>query len=118
MSVTSSRVVQIEFSGDVDQNVINSSLDNIDSPGQTIITTLSSGNNVVSPPAVDGVTVTGLTIIPPSANETLITLKGASYDAGIPLHLTDPTSLGVGSGFSTFVMAVDDDLAGVRLIWS
>jgi hypothetical protein len=118
MSISSSRTIQVEFSGDVTQEVIQSSLVNDVSPGQTQILTLAEGDNTITPPSVSGIVVTGLTIIPPSANEVLITLKGAGNDEGIPLHPTDPTSLGLYSGFSTFVMNADEAVAGVRLVWS
>ncbi len=118
MSITSSRIVQIQFSGDVTSEIIQSALDNIVSPAEPVITTLSIGNNTISPPVVSGIIVTGLTIIPPAGNVNIITMKGVAGDSGIPLHVTDPTSLALDAGFSSLVLSVGIAVVGVRLIWS
>lgn len=118
MSVTSTRTLQIGFSGDVSYQQPFSAADNDTSPGQIDIITLTVGNNAINPPVVSGVVLTALTIIPPSANPNVITLKGVSGDTGIPLHLTDPTSIGLDTSFTSLVLNVATEVDGVRLIWS
>ncbi len=118
MSITSNRTIQIQFSGDVTTEVILSALDNIISPGQIDIVSLILGNNTISDPVVSGFTATGLTIIPPSGNTSLITLKGVAGDTGIPLHLTDPTSLALDPTFISLVLNAAAVIVGVRLIWN
>lgn len=117
MSITSSRTIQVQFSGDVTQQVIISALDNIKSPGESDIVTLFIGGNTISPPTVSGIVVTSLTIIPPAANTSLMTLKGDFADVGIPLHLTDPTSLSLDTTFSSLIINAVTQINGVRLIW-
>lgn len=119
MSVIASRSIQIAFSGDVQLGPQNfSAADNSTSYGQEDLVTLSSGNNTITPPSVTGITFVALTIIPPSANANLITLKGVNGDTGIPLHKTDPTSIGLDSSFTTLVLNAAAQINGVRLIWS
>lgn len=118
MSVTSSRTIQIQFSGDNNLALIQSALDNISSPGETLITTLLVGNNTLTPPVITGIVVRGLTIIPPAGNTTVITVKGANGDSGIPIHVTDPFSIGLDAGFSSLVLSVGTQVNGVRVIWS
>lgn len=118
MSNTSSRNVQIEFSGDVSTNIIQSALDNPVSPAALELVSLSSGNNTITAPVVSGIIVTGLTIIPPAGNVNLITLKGVNGDTGIPLNLVDPTTIALDSTFVSLVLNAADAIVGVRLIWS
>ena len=112
MSITSSRVIQIQFSGDISTQIIQSALDNDVSPCQIDYDVLDPGDNVISTPATSGIVITGLTIIPPVANTSLLTL------AGIPLHLTDPTSLALDTTFVSLVLNAAAAIVGVRLIWS
>ena len=118
MSTTSSRTVQIQFSGDTTFELIQSALDNSASPAQSDIITLNTGANTITAPVVSGIVVTALTIIPPSGNANSMTLKGVSGDSGIPMHLTDPTTIALGSGFSSLVINAAASIIGVRLIWS
>lgn len=118
MSTTSSRTIQVQFSGDSVYTLISSALDNNISPGETDIVTLAIGNNTIMAPTISGIVVTGLTIIPPSGNTSLITLKGATGDTGIPLHLTDPTSLALGTTLISLVLNTVTSVVGVRLVWS
>jgi hypothetical protein len=118
MSITSSRTIQVSFSGDVTTNVIQSALDNTLSPGEVDIVSLSSGANTITAPVVSGLAAKGLTIIPPAGNVSLITLKGVTGDTGIPLHLTDPTSIALGVTFTSLVLNAAAAIVGVRLIWS
>lgn len=118
MSITSSRNVQVQFSGDITTEIIQSALDNEDSPGEVLVQSLTAGANTITAPVVSGLVVTALTIIPPSANDVLITLKGVSGDTGIPLHLTDPGTIPLDTTFVSLVLYAADDIVGVRLIWS
>ena len=118
MSVTSFRAVSVEFSGDVDEWVTQSALENDSSPGMSVIQSLALGANTITAPVVSGIVVTGLTIIPPTANTHLITLKGVAGDTGIPLHLTDPTSIALDTTFVSLVLNAAAAIVGVRLIWS
>jgi len=118
MSVTSNRSVHVEFSGDEFLEVIQSALENVVSPGMSIIQTLAIGANTITAPVVSGLVVTGLTIVPPAGNTSLMTLKGVTGDTGVKLHLTDPTSIGLDSTFVSLVINAAAEIVGVRLIWS
>jgi hypothetical protein len=118
MSVTSSRTIQLSFSGDITEQIIQSALDNTVSPAKTDIVSLVSGDNTITAPVVSGLVVTGLMIIPPAGNVNLITLKGVTGDTGVPLHLTDPTSLALNTTFVSLVINAAAAIVGVRLIWS
>lgn len=118
MSVTSNRNVQVEFSGDISFGLIQSALANTVSPGEAEVQTLVSGANTISVPVVSGIVVTALTIIPPAGNTALMTLKGITGDTGIPLHLTDPTSIALDTTFGSLVLNAAADIVGVRLVWS
>lgn len=118
MSTTSSRNIQVEFSGDETLQVIQSALDNAVSPGVNTIQSLILGANTITAPVVSGLIVTGLTIVPPSGNTSLITLKGVAGDTGIPLHLTDPSSISLDTTFVSLVLNAAAAIVGVRLIWS
>lgn len=118
MATVSNVTIQVEFSGDVAFSQPFSANENSESPGENLIVTLSSGNNSITPPSVSGVVITGLTIVPPAGNTNIITLKGVNGDSGIPLHLTNPFYLSLGSGFSSLVLSAAGSIVGVRLIWS
>ncbi len=118
MSVTSSRQLQVLFSGDITESIVQSALDNIASPAMTVIQTLAIGDNTITAPVVSGITVTGLTIIPPAANVNLIKLKQTGADVGVALHKTDFTSLALDTTFTTLVLNAAAQIIGVRLIWS
>ena len=123
MSTISTRTITIGFEVNADPGVnapdqSYSAASNAASPGQTEIKTLASGANTITPPPSTSATVTGVTIIPPVGNTHLMTLKGVSGDTGIPLHLTDPSSFGVDSTLSTFVINAAAQIAGVRFIWT
>lgn len=118
MSILSERIVGVYFSGDITTEVNQSALQNALSPAVETIMSLAIGANTITAPVVAGLVVTGLTIIPPSGNMIQMTLKGVTGDSGIPLHLTDWTSLSLGTGFSSLVISVGTAVVGVRLIWS
>lgn len=118
MSVTSSVSIQLGFSGDVTENIIQSALDNSVSPAMNVLQTLAVGANTITAPVVAGIVVTGLLIIPPSGNVNLITLKGVAGDTGVKLHLTNPTFLALDSTFISLVLNAAASIVGVRLLWS
>jgi hypothetical protein len=118
MAVTSSRTLQIQFSGDISQQLIQSALDNEVSPGMDVIQSLILGANTIIAPVVSGLVVTGLTIIPPAGNTSLMTLKGLTADTGVKLHLTDPTSIGLDATFVSLVINAAAAIVGVRFVWT
>lgn len=120
MSVTSNRSVQIEFSGDVTTQVIQSALENNDSSAIQDIVRILSSLTIPVPyvPFGAGTVVTALTIIPPAGNTILITLKGVGGDTGIPLHLTDPTTIALDTTFTSLVLTAASQMDGIRLIWT
>ena len=118
MSITSSRTVQVQFSGDITTEIIQSALDNSASFGITELVALAMGANTVAAPVVSGLVITGLLIRPPSGNTALITLKGVAGDTGFPLHLTDPVSLALDTTFVSLVLNAATAIAGVQLIWT
>lgn len=117
MAVTGSRSTTIQFSGDVTAANTFSAANNAASPGQIDIVTLANGANTITPPA-GGSTPKAVTIIPPSGNVTLITLKGIAGDTGVALHKTDPTTIALDSPTATFVLNAGAQIVGVRLVWS
>jgi hypothetical protein len=115
MSIASARLARVLFSGDIIAS-IEQEASNATSPGVIEVLTLASGNNTITVPNDD---VTGVTIIPPPANEETITLKGVNGDTGIRLHLTDPCSIGIDAAVvTTFVLSAGAEIVGVRFIWS
>lgn len=118
MSITSSRTIQIQFSGDISLELIQSALENSTSLGMETVQSLILGANIITAPIVSGLTFSALTIIPPAGNTSLMTLKGVTGDTGIPLHLTDPVSLSLDATFVSLVLTASAAIVGVRLIWT
>jgi hypothetical protein len=58
-----------------------------------------------------------VTIFPPAGNTTVITLKGVGADAGFPIHITDPTSIGLDPTFVSLVLSVTAQINMLRLTW-
>lgn len=117
MATTSTQVVTLGFTGDIEATLQFEAAANGASPGQTDLVTLSSGANTITKPA-GGSTVVSCTIIPPTGNTNQITLKGISGDTGILLHLTNPSVISLAAGVSTFVLNAAASITGVRLVWS
>jgi hypothetical protein len=115
MAVTSSVTVQVTLSGDVAMQQPFSALDNPTSPGQIDIITLNIGNNPITPPSV---VPSGLMIIPPAGNLTIITLKGINGDTGFPLNVVNPSYIPLDLTFTGLVLSVSANVVGVRLIWT
>lgn len=117
MAVTSTRRIIIELTGDIEASNSFAAASNSASPGKVDVVTLAIGANTITPPS-GGTTPKSVTIIPPAANTATITLKGISGDTGVVLHLTDPTSIGLNSATTTFVLTASAEIVGVRLVWS
>ena len=118
MAITSNRTIQLQFEGDVTYSQPFFAAESLVAPGVIEFKSLALGANTITPPSVSGVTIKGVTIIPPSGNTTLMTLKGVTGDTGVPLHKTDPTSLGLDTTLTTFVINAAAVIAGVKFIWS
>ena len=117
MATQSARTQTIVFTGDVTATQSNAAAQNQNSPGVNELKTLAAGANTITPPA-GGSTVVSVTIIPPAGNTVAITLKGVAGDAGIALHLTDPTTLALASSVASFVLNAGSAVTGVRFIWT
>ena|SRR3990167_9082924 len=113
MAVSSERRVINHFTGDFVADLYDDAATNAASPGEIENVTLAIGNNTITPPTG----AKGCTILPPAANTSIITLKGVNGDTGVALHLTDPTSIGINSAASTFVLNAVTQVV-VRMIWS
>jgi len=115
MPTASKRSISLGFTGDVNAPNMNySAADNATSPGEIDTLTLAAGANTITVPAG----FKGVTILPPSGNTNLITLKGVTGDTGVPLHLTDPSSIGLDSTEATFVLTAAAEIVGLKLIWT
>lgn len=117
MAITSTRLIQIVFTGDVTGTESINAASNAASQGGVQVITLSSGANTITIP-LGGTVPTAVTIVPPTGNQNSITLKGVTGDTGIALHLTDPTSLALASSVTTFVLTAGATITGVRLYYS
>lgn len=117
MAVTAQRNIVIQFTGSVEAADSFNAANNAASPGQIEVRTLASGANTITPPS-GGTTPVACTIVPPAGNTATLTLKGVVGDTGVVLHLTDPTSIGLNSPTSTFVLTASSTCAGCRLIWT
>ena len=118
MATTVSRQLQLLYSGDINNNMIKSAADNVAAYGGPYLVRLLSGDNTITAPIVTGVTIGGLSIVPPAGNTTLIKLKSVTTDAGVPIHKTDLTSLGLDSTFVSLVLNAAAEIDGVLLAWS
>jgi len=112
MSVTSNRSIVITEIGDVEYTQEFIAAVNAAGSGKIDLANLSSGANTITIPT----SAKAVTIIPPSGNTVLMTLKGVAGDTGVQLHLTDPSSIALTS--TTFVLNAASALIGLRLIYS
>ena len=117
MSVSAARETTIQFTGDLTLSVTETAAVNTTSPGQIAIVDLVATNNVITVPTGGSTQPTAVTIIPPTGNTKVITLKGTNADTGIALHLTDPCTITLYTT-TAFVLAVTTTVAGTRLVWS
>jgi len=111
MITSNSRVINL-FTGDFGLQSIASALENTNSPGAIVDYALSTGNNTITPPAQS----TGATLLFPTSNAVLVTLKGVNGDTGIVLHPTDPTRIGLNST-AAFVLSAASSVS-IKIIWS
>jgi hypothetical protein len=117
MATAATWTATLTFSGDDPGTKTHAAASNATSPASDQLVNLVTGANTYAAPTA--ATPTRLTIIPPSGNTVLITLKGVAGDTGVPLHKTDPTSVGVDSTAASVVLnAAAPGVNGVRLIWS
>lgn len=112
MSITSNRSVTIEFTGDIEYSQTFEAAVVSTGSGQNQKVALSSGNNTITVPS----SAVAVTILPPSDNTVVLTLKGVAGDTGISLSLTDPTSIGL-NGVSSFVLNAASAVS-VRFIYN
>lgn len=117
MAITSSRKVVVSFAGDIIATYPAFADDNAAANGAISNLDLISGANTITLPAG---TVRGATIVPPSGNTEVITLKGVTGDTGIPLHVTDPTSISFDASTPpvSFVLTVGGNITGLKIFWS
>lgn len=117
MATAAAWTATLTFSGDDPGTKTFAAASNATSPAYDQYVNLSTGANTFAVPAAAA--PTRLTIIPPSGNTVLITLKGVAGDTGVPIHKTDPTSVALDSTASSIVLnAAAPGVNGVRLIWS
>ena len=117
MAVNAARTTTITFTGDVQAQQTVAAAANAASPGQIDVVTLTTGANTITAPT-GGTTPKCLTIIPPTGNVATLTLKGLTGDTGVPLHLTDPSSIALAGSFASLVITAGATVTGLRLIWS
>lgn len=118
MSVVSNRSQTFRFTGDVDWTQVISAAQNSSASAVNELINLSSGFNSLTIPKGGSTQPTAVTIIPPAANTVALTLKGVTGDTGIPIHLTDPTTIAIPSSSTTIGITAASTCNGVRLIWS
>lgn|SRR5215472_4237242 len=121
MAANATRSVTTQYTGDVVGTEVFTSTTNVTSPACITLHNLASGSNTITPPpfgSAGGISLAGVTIIPPVGNTAGITLKGVAGDTGFALHKTDPTSLGLDSGLTAFVLGATAAITGVRCFWT
>lgn len=113
MSVTSSRSIVIEHTGDVEFSQEFPAVTSTTGSGQNQLVNLSSGNNTITPPSG----AVAVTIIPPAGNVATIALKSTTADVGFGLKPTDPSSIALASTTAFYINA-GSVITGLRLIYS
>lgn len=118
MSIVATVRQYIQFSGDQEFDVILATPELADSPALQELVTLAIGNNTIDVPDVDDFTVHGVALIPPTANDTQPTLKGATGDTGIALSASQVSLLQFGDDVPTeLILSVTAEIVGLRLVW-
>jgi len=69
---------------------------------------LLMGDNVVVVP----LNATNVTIVPPTANTAIVTIKGNAADIGVKLHKTQPSSLSIDPATTSFILNVSANSSG------
>lgn len=114
MAIAGTRSIILGFTGDIAvQSNTFAAASNAASPGEIDPYALASGFNSIAVPTG----AVAVTIIPPAGNTVTLTLKGITGDTGVPLHLTDPTSVGLATGSTTIGITTSGTVT-VRLIWT
>jgi hypothetical protein len=117
MATTGTRSISLGFTGDVTASQTVQAASNASSAGANEIKTLASGDNTITVPT-GGTVPTAVTIIPPSGNTNLMKIKGSAGDTGVSLHKTDPSSIGLDSTVTSFIINASSSITGVRFIWT
>jgi hypothetical protein len=118
VSITALLRNYISFSGDQESDLIYSSEELEDSPAQQQVISLSTGNNTITLPDVDGFTVHGVAIVPPATDAGLVTLKGVNGDTGILLSSEGVSVFQFGSTLpASIVLSAAAGVEGWRLVW-
>jgi len=114
MAVASSRSISTAMSGELTFVRSDAAADNATGPGVIEKKDLSSGNNTITVPSGSK----GVTMKPPSSNTQALILKGVAGDTGVGIHKTDPTSIGLETTTTTFVINAAGSVTGVVLVWT
>jgi hypothetical protein len=113
MAISSTRTVIHGFTSDLQFSQSFDAAANVASPGLIEPVILAIGNNTITVPTG----ATAVTILPPTGNTSVLTVKGIAGDTGIAIHLTDPTSIGLATTVTTFVINASVSITA-RLIFS
>lgn len=116
MSTAAAWTATLTLTGDDPATKLYTAATNASSPAVDQFVNLASGANTITAPTA--AVSTRCTIVPPSGNTVLLTLKGVTGDTGVPLHKTDPTSFGVDTTLATFCLTAASTCNGVRIIFS
>ena len=124
MAVTATWTSVITYTGAFTATDAVNAATNLISLAQVQTIDLAPGQNTITVPVSAGSIAARVTIVPPVGNTQNIVLKGAPGDTGIYLHVTDPTSIGLGIsnlgvGLNTvFYLNATSTVAGLQLIWN
>lgn len=117
MATTSTRVVTITFTGDINATNAFNAASNGSTPASVTIHTLAMGDNTITVPT-GGSTVKGACILPPAGNVQSITLKGAGGDTGVGLSKLDPTGIAFETAPASFILNAGGVITGLRIVWT
>lgn len=118
MATSTTRTVTIASAGDIISGETFSATPNTSTPRLQDVVSLSSGNNTITVPSSGTAVPNALTIIPPASNGVQLTLKGVNGDTGIAIHLTDPTTIALGSAVTSLVISAASNISGLRFLWT
>jgi len=113
MSVTSDRSVTINWSQDVTYQQTFEAVTSTTGPGWNQLVSVTTGLVITIPS-----NAVAVTIIPPVANTTALTIKGVTGDTGIGIGASDPSSFALSTTQTTLVLAAASTTSGVRVIFS
>ena len=118
MSISSNVTNHVVFSGDQLTELIWNSGELTDSPGTQELKTLAIGDNTITVPSIDDFTVHGVAFVMPAANTVEPILKGAGADTGITISARNVSVVNFGdTPPASFILEVDAELVGIRLVW-